>query len=48
MSKKRINKALHFWESWKETCIDKGAREQIKKLQRMYKIHRSKNQKIVV
>lgn len=39
----KTKKLIRFWESWKGTLIDKGAREQIKRITRIYNKHRGRN-----
>jgi hypothetical protein len=45
MSKKKYKKNIQFWEQFKDTIIDKGARENIKKLKQSYSKHRKKGLK---
>jgi hypothetical protein len=44
MSKKH-KKNIKFWEQYKGTVIDKGAKEEIKREKRRYNKHRSKSTK---
>ena len=43
MAKNKIKKLLKFWKNYDDTIIGKGAKEQQKRLQRIYNKHRAKS-----
>jgi len=42
MAKKKYKKQIKFWKDYEDTIISKGAKEEIKRIERRYIKHRNK------
>lgn len=48
MAKKKWKKDIAFWKAYKGTIIYKGAKEQIKRIERRHKKHRAKSKAVLI
>lgn len=46
MSKQAFKKKIKFFSSYYETCIEKGCREEVKRIERRYDNHRANSDAI--